>query len=104
MQTAARSLWRFGRIELRRAGSLSSGGACAHDLTDGFKAEAVIADKGYDSDHLIDEIVQARAQAVIPPKRNHKVQRSYDADLYKDRNLIERYGLAQWIEPSETRA
>ena len=95
MQTAARKFVAFRRIEQRRADSLSSGGACAHDLTDGFKAEAVIADKGYDSDHLIDEIVQARAQAVIPPKRNHQVQRSYDADLYKDRNLIERYGLAQ---------
>jgi putative transposase len=28
---------------------------------------------------------------VIPPKRNRKVQRSYDVDLYKERNLIERF-------------
>jgi putative transposase len=28
---------------------------------------------------------------VIPPKRNRKVQRPYDAQLYKERNLIERF-------------
>ena len=28
---------------------------------------------------------------VIPPKRNRKTQRSYDAHLYKERNLIERF-------------
>jgi len=27
---------------------------------------------------------------VIPPKRNRKVQRPYDTDLYKERILIER--------------
>ena len=30
------------------------------------------------------------AKAVIPPKRNRKVQREYDKDLYKQRNRIER--------------
>lgn len=31
------------------------------------------------------------AQAVIPPRKNRIQQRSYDHDLYKDRNLIERF-------------
>ena len=30
-------------------------------------------------------------EIVIPPKRNRRVQRSYDGDLYKERNLIERF-------------
>jgi putative transposase len=53
--------------------------------------DATIADKGYDADHLIDQIAQTGAQAVIPPKRNRKVQRPYDAHLYKERNVIERF-------------
>jgi putative transposase len=51
----------------------------------------VIADKGYDADHLCDAVAEAGAEVVIPPKRNRKAQRSYDADLYKERNRIERF-------------
>lgn len=50
-----------------------------------------MADKGYDADHLHEKIVAGGSEIVIPPKRNSKVQRSYDADLYKERNLIERF-------------
>ena len=50
-----------------------------------------IADKGYDADHLIEKVTQTGAEVVIPPKRNRKVQRSYDIDLYKERNIIERF-------------
>jgi putative transposase len=63
----------------------------AHDLIDGIDAEAMIADKGYDADHLADRIAENGAQVVIPPKRNRKVQRPYDAELYKERNRIERF-------------
>jgi len=51
----------------------------------------VLADKGYDADHLFNKISDAGTQVVIPPKRNRKVQRSYDAELYKERNRIERF-------------
>jgi len=30
-------------------------------------------------------------EAVIPSKRNRRVQRPYDIDLYKERNIIERF-------------
>ena len=63
----------------------------AHDLIDGIDAEATIADKGYDADHLADRITENGAQVVIPPKRNRKVQRPYDDELYKERNRIERF-------------
>ena len=65
--------------------------AFAHELIDGFEAEATIADKGYDADHLCDRLAQTGSDVVIPPKRNRKVQRPYDTDLYKQRNRIERF-------------
>jgi transposase len=40
---------------------------------------------------LDDKIVEMQATVVIPPKRNRKDQRSYDAELYKERNIIERF-------------
>ena len=63
----------------------------AHDLIKGFQAEATMADKGYDANHLCEKITEQGAKAIIPPKRNRKVQRPYDLDLYKERNLIERF-------------
>jgi transposase len=65
--------------------------AFAHDLVDGFQPGATIADKGYDANHLIDSIHAVGAKVVIPPKRNRNEQRKYDADLYKERNIIERF-------------
>lgn len=65
--------------------------AFAHDLIDGINAEAAIADKGYDANHLAGRIAEAGTEVVIPPKRNRRVQRDYDADLYKERNRIERF-------------
>lgn len=63
----------------------------AADLLEGYTPEAVIADKGYDSDALIDAIEATGAEAVIPPKENRLHQREYDSDLYKERNLVERF-------------
>jgi putative transposase len=60
-------------------------------LIDGFGADAAIGDKGYDADHLVDSIAETGAEVVIPPKRNRKIQRPYDVDLYKERNRIERF-------------
>jgi putative transposase len=65
--------------------------ALAHELIDGFKAQAILADKGYDADHLCDRIEQAGTDVVIPPKRNRKTRRSYDGELYKERNHVERF-------------
>ena len=65
--------------------------AFADELVEGFQAEATIADKGYDADHLHEKIGATGAKIVIPPRRNRKVQRPYDLDLYKERNVIERF-------------
>lgn len=53
-------------------------------------ADTVVADKGYDSDELVDFIRQRKAKAVIPPRRNRLCQRRYDRAAYRDRNRIER--------------
>jgi transposase len=54
------------------------------------QAEAVLADKGYDTDAIVEHIENTGARAVVPPKSNRKQQREYDQELYKKRNRIER--------------
>ncbi len=51
--------------------------------------QAVIADKGYDSEALIEHIMAMGAELIIPPRRNLKVLRTYDIHRYKARNLVE---------------
>lgn len=65
--------------------------AFAHALVDAIEAGATITDKGYDADHLVERIAREGGQVVIPPKRNRKDRRPYDAELYKERNRIERF-------------
>ena len=62
----------------------------ADQLLGNIQAQYVLADKGYDSNHLVDLIQSQGVQAVIPPKTNRKVQREYDHEVYKQRNWIER--------------
>ncbi len=65
--------------------------AFAHELVDGVEADVTIADKGYDADHLYETIAETGSEVVIPPKRNRTIKRRYDTDLYKERNIIERF-------------
>jgi transposase len=60
------------------------------NLLDSQKAEAVLADKGYDADYVVEAALAMDALAVIPPKSNRKIQREYDKHLYQERNNIER--------------
>jgi transposase len=50
----------------------------------------LVADKGYDSQALREWLDQRGTTAVIPPRRNRKVQYDYDKAIYKQRNVIER--------------
>ena len=63
----------------------------AEDLIVGLNPEKVLADKAYDADAFHHAIRQAGAEPVIPPKRNRRVQHTYDKDIYKERNRIERF-------------
>ena len=60
-------------------------------LLEGSDPEVVIADKGYDSRKLVDAIEEGGAEAVIPTRKNVKAQRGIDPDLYRERNLVERF-------------
>lgn len=63
----------------------------AHALLADFQIkEAVLADKGYDSDALAKTITETGADCVIPPTKKRKQQREYDVHLYKERNQVER--------------
>lgn len=53
------------------------------------KFEALLADKGYDSDAIIAHVEAQGATAIIPPKRNRITPREYDKITYKERHKIE---------------
>ncbi|MBL0011100.1 MAG: transposase [Nitrosomonas sp.] len=63
-----------------------------------------MADKGYDGDALINNIEASGAVAVIPPRQNRIVQREYDREIYKERNLVERLFQKQQFRRIATRA
>jgi transposase len=58
-------------------------------LIEGISAEHLLADKGYDSDAIVEQAQQQGMQAQIPPRKNRKEPRSYDKHLYKLRHLVE---------------
>ena len=69
----------------------------AHDmkgvapLIRGVSFGALLADKAFDANWLLEELDVRGATAVIPPKASRKQQRDYDADACKWRHLIENY-------------
>ena len=67
-------------------------------LIKGIDAEALLADRGYDTDEIISYALNAGMEPVIPPKRNRKELRAYDKYLYRMRHLVENAFLAlkQW--------
>ena len=61
----------------------------ASDLIRDFPARALLADRGYDTDAIIEKAREEKMEVVIPPKKNRKEQREYDQYLYKIRHLVE---------------
>jgi transposase len=64
---------------------------CAEPLLENANLRALIADKAYDADSLIDTLNERAIIPVIPPKANRKVKRDCDFALYCERNLVERF-------------
>ncbi len=52
---------------------------------------ALLADKAFDADWLLQDLDERGATAVIPPKSNRKVLRDDDTHMYKWCHLIENY-------------
>jgi transposase len=61
----------------------------AEHLIAGLKPGYVIADKGYDSDSLRDQIRDQGARPAIPARAGRR--RSCSAERYKKRNVVERF-------------
>lgn len=57
-------------------------------LIAGLSADALLADKGYDTNAIIKQARQQGMEPVIPPKKNRTQQREYDKELYKLRHLV----------------
>jgi transposase len=52
-------------------------------------AQYLLADRGYDSDSIVEEARQANMDPVIPPRKNRTAQRAYDKYIYRQRHLVE---------------
>ena len=50
----------------------------------------VLADRGYDSEQLIDYIHERGGESTIPSRKSNKIQRECDWWLYKERHLVEK--------------
>lgn len=55
--------------------------------------KAIVGDKGYDTNAVVECIEQQGAQVVIPSKKNRTTERIIDKNLYQDRNKVERFFL-----------
>ena len=53
-------------------------------------ADMLIADKGYDSDWFREALTDLEITPWIPGRANRKAPILYEANIYKQRNLIER--------------
>jgi transposase len=64
---------------------------CAEPLLENADPQALIGDKAFDADPLLNTLKQRGITPMIPPKANRKVQRDCDYAPYRERNLIERF-------------
>ena len=67
-------------------------------MIEGLSAEHLIADKGYDSNAIVEQATQQGMHAQIPSRKNRKESRDYDEHLYRQRHLVENafLHLKQW--------
>lgn len=79
-------------VKLRLSAGHASDKANAPALLEGLPIISdVVADRGYDWQYLIDVVKTRGGRAHIPTQRDRKLQRSVDRELYRRRNLIERF-------------
>ena len=59
------------------------------ELLDELQAQALLADKAYDSDKIVQDAEKRGMQVIIPSRVNRKKQRLLDRHRYKVRHLVE---------------
>lgn len=60
-------------------------------LTTPIDLKALLADKAYDADRLIELLTRRQITPVIPPTASRAIKRACDFVLYCERNLVERF-------------
>ncbi|OTA14247.1 transposase [Xenorhabdus vietnamensis] len=55
----------------------------------GMEAEHLLADRGYDSNTIVEQAEQQGMQVQIPSRKNRRIKREYDRELYRYRHLVE---------------
>ena len=78
-------------VTLRLTGANAADSPHLPALIAGVATDAVLADKGYDSDANRAAIRAAGAEPCIPPRRNRTAAIAYDRHLYRERNGVERF-------------
>jgi transposase len=78
-------------VELMLAPGQDHDLTCAEPLLENVDPGALIGDKAFDADPLINSLEQRDITAVIPPRVSRKEPRACDYALYRERNLIERF-------------
>ncbi len=61
----------------------------AEVLIEGIDAAHLLADRGYDSNAVVEQAEKQGMEAQIPSRKNRKVRREYDRELYRLRHLVE---------------
>ena len=58
-------------------------------MIDGIAAQFLLADRGFDTNELINKAVESGCELVIPPKKKSQGTSSYDKHTYRVRHLVE---------------
>ena len=53
--------------------------------------KTILADKAYSCEHIRVFIAEHGASACIPDKSNFRIKHDFDSELYKHRNIVERF-------------
>ena len=53
--------------------------------------QTLLADKAYDAQGILDAVQAKKAKANIPNRANRRNPRPFNAELYKQRNIVERF-------------
>ena len=61
----------------------------ADELTEGIDHEALLGDKAFDTNDIVNKAIENGVKVVIPPKANRALQREYDKSIYKYRHIVE---------------
>jgi len=61
------------------------------ELIEGRRFDALIADRAFDADWLVEELGKRKTEAVIPSRKGRKEVREHDREMYRWRHLIDSF-------------